>query len=239
VDVIREEVTGLPIPATAEIVIAGEMPPRNEETRMEGPFGEFTGYYASGARPEPVIHIKALYHRNEPIILGVPPEKYRGSTWHFGLPASASRDKEKLRRDGIEDVLDICQAAWPGVKVVQVRQRYAGHAMRAAMGLVGEYTTKFIILVDEDINPRDPMEVFWALGTRCDPARATQVINGLRSTPLDPSMSPEQKERGDLTSSCMILNACKPYEWKDQFPITNVASPELRQATMAKWKDLF
>ena len=239
VDVIREEVTGLPIPATAEIVLAGEMPPRNDETRMEGPFGEFTGYYASGARPEPVIHVKALYHRNDPIILGVPPEKYRGSTWHFGLPASSSRDKEQLKRNGIEDVLDIWQAAWPGVTVVQIRQRYAGHAMKAAMGLVGDYTTRFIILVDEDINPRDPHEVFWALGTRCDPATAIQTISGLRSTPLDPIMPPEKKERGDLTSSCAIINACKPYEWKDEFPITNIASPEQRQAVLAKWKELF
>jgi len=239
VEVIREEVTGLPIPATAEIVLAGEMPPRNDESRLEGPFGEFTGYYASGARPEPVIHVHALYHRRDPIILGVPPEKYRGSTWHFGLPASASRDKEKLKRDGIEDVLDIWQAAWPGVTILQVRQRYPGHAMKAAMGLVGDYTTRFIILVDEDINPRDPHDVFWALGTRCDPATAIQVISGLRSTPLDPIMPPEKKERGDLTSSCAIINACKPYEWKDEFPITNIASPEQRQAVLAKWKDLF
>jgi len=239
IEVIREEFTGLPIPATAEIVLAGYIPPRSEETRMEGPFGEFTGYYASGARPEPVIHVQALYHRNNPIILGVPPEKYRGSTWHFGLPSSSSRQKEMLKRAGIEDVLDIWQAAWPGVTVVQVRQRYAGHAIKAAMQLVGDYTTRFIILVDEDINPRDPHEVFWALGTRCDPATAIQTITGLRSTPLDPIMPQEKKDRGDLTSSCAIINACKPYEWKDNFPITNIASPEQRQAVLTKWKELF
>jgi 4-hydroxy-3-polyprenylbenzoate decarboxylase len=146
---------------------------------------------------------------------------------------------EKLKRDRIEDVLDIWQAAWPGVLVVQVRQRYAGHAMKAAMGLVGDYTTRFIILVDEDINPRDPLEVYWALGTRCDPATAIQVISGLRSTPLDPIMPPEKKARGDLTSSCAIINACKPYAWKDAFPITNVASPEQRQVVLAKWRELF
>lgn len=239
VDVIKEEVTGLPIPATAEIVLAGEIPPRDAETRLEGPFGEFTGYYASGARPEPVIHVKALYHRNEPVILGVPPEKYRGGVWYFGLPAPTSNEMERLRRNGIEDVLDIWQAFWPGVTIVQVRQRYAGHAMRAAMQLVGEYTTRFIILVDEDVNPRDPNDVFWALGTRCDPATAMQVVSGLRSTPLDPIMPPEKKARGDLTSSCAIINACKPYEWKDEFPITNIASPEQRKAVLSKWKELF
>ena len=111
--------------------------------------------------------------------------------------------------------------------------------MKAAMGLVGDYTTRFIILVDEDINPRDPHDVFWALGTRCDPATAIQVISGLRSTPLDPIMPPEKKERGDLTSSCAIINACKPYEWKDEFPITNIASPEQRAAVLDKWKDHF
>ena len=68
---------------------------------MEGPFGEWTGYYEAEKTPEPVIHVQALYHRNDPIILGVPPEKFRGSTWHFGLPSGASRDRDLVGR-GVE-----------------------------------------------------------------------------------------------------------------------------------------
>jgi len=65
-----------PLFFTAEIVIAGEIPSPDVESREEGPIGEWTGYFTSGSRPEPVIRVKALYHRNEPIILGMPPKKY-------------------------------------------------------------------------------------------------------------------------------------------------------------------
>ncbi len=71
VDVIKGQVTGLPIPVNAEIVLEGFVEPGN--LRAEGPFGEWTGYYASDVRDEPVLDIKAIYHRNDPIILGCPP----------------------------------------------------------------------------------------------------------------------------------------------------------------------
>ncbi len=73
VEVILGEETGLPLPAHAEIVIEGEALPT--ERRDEGPFGEWTGYYASDVRPEPVIRVKRLMHRNDPILLGSPPGK--------------------------------------------------------------------------------------------------------------------------------------------------------------------
>jgi 4-hydroxy-3-polyprenylbenzoate decarboxylase len=73
VEVIEGEFSGLPIPARAELVIEGECRP---DIRIdEGPFGEFTGYYASAVRAEPVVKIKAIYHRDDPIILGYPPSK--------------------------------------------------------------------------------------------------------------------------------------------------------------------
>jgi UbiD family decarboxylase len=73
IEVIKGPVTGLPIPANAEIAIEGFVEPNN--MRVEGPFGEWTGYYASDVRSEPVLDIKAIYYRNEPILLGCPPER--------------------------------------------------------------------------------------------------------------------------------------------------------------------
>src|SRR5438094_4899949 len=73
VEVIKAPVTGLPIPAQAEIVIEGFVAPGSE--RVEGPFGEWTGYYASDVRPEPVLDIKAVYYRNDPILLGCVPQR--------------------------------------------------------------------------------------------------------------------------------------------------------------------
>src|SRR5262249_59336930 len=67
------EYRSLPIPATAEIVVECEAIAGEEMN--EGPFGEWTGYYASSMRPEPIMKVKRLYHRNNPIILGAPPTR--------------------------------------------------------------------------------------------------------------------------------------------------------------------
>jgi len=239
VEIIREEFTGLPIPATAEIVIAGEVPPPEVETRDEGPFGEWTGYFASGTRPEPVIRVKALYHRNDPIILGMPPKRYRRASLNFGLPTKAKNVKERLQKTGLEDVLDVWHLAIPGFTVVQIRQRYPGHAMKAALAASGDYMGRFVVVVDEDINPRDPEDVLWAIGTRCDPETTLTVLKNCTSSALDPRIPPDRKERRDYSSSRAIILACKPYEWINEFPRTNVASPSLRKKVLEKWTDLF
>ncbi|MBM2812004.1 MAG: UbiD family decarboxylase [Chloroflexi bacterium] len=224
--VIMEEITGLPIPANAEIVIAGECPPPDVESRPEGPFGEWTGYYASGTRPEPIIRVKALYHRNDPIIFGCPPERHRHGTGHFGIPQGRGGAFARLK------------AMTPGFTVVQIQQRYPGHALKAGLALVGQYMGRFIVVVDEDINVRDPEDVLWAIGTRCDPATTITVVPGTEASALDPRIHPDKKAKGDYTASQVIINACKPYEWIKDFPRTNIASPELRAQVRAKWGDL-
>ena len=79
---------GLPLPADAEIVFEGALLPMSEATLPEGPFGEFTGYYAAEARPGPVMEVTAIHHRNDPILLGSPPLK--PPRFHFGLPLRAA-----------------------------------------------------------------------------------------------------------------------------------------------------
>lgn len=70
-EMVEGEYSGLPIPASAEIVIEGDV--HFDNPKVEGPFGEWTGYYASAERAEPWVQVKRLYHRNDPIILGSPP----------------------------------------------------------------------------------------------------------------------------------------------------------------------
>jgi UbiD family decarboxylase len=78
VEVIRGPLTGLPIPAHAEVVIEGEMPPPEVESHLEGPFGEWPGYYTVGSKgaadEQPVIRVKAIYYRNDPILLNMAPQ---------------------------------------------------------------------------------------------------------------------------------------------------------------------
>ena len=78
IEVIKGPLTGLPIPAHAEVVIEGEMPPPDVESHMEGPFGEWPGYYTVGTKgtadEQPVIRVKAIYYRNDPILLNMAPQ---------------------------------------------------------------------------------------------------------------------------------------------------------------------
>src|SRR5207302_4273323 len=100
VEVIEGPVTGLPIPADAEIVIEGFVDPGHK--LPEGPFGEWTGYYASAQREEPVVKVQALYHRNNPILLGSPPVKPPSELAYYRafLRAAAIDERSEERRVG-------------------------------------------------------------------------------------------------------------------------------------------
>ena len=99
VEVIKGPVTGLPIPANAEIVIEGFVQPGNE--RIEGPFGEWTGYYASDVRPEPVLDIKAIYYRNNPIILGCPPQRPPDEIARYRAVVRSGLLQENIEKAGV------------------------------------------------------------------------------------------------------------------------------------------
>jgi len=83
IGVTRAITSDLPLPATAEIVLEGEVPPPNVETRPEGPFGEWSGYYAKGVSDQPVVRVKAVLHRDSPIILGCPSAR-NPALWSLG-----------------------------------------------------------------------------------------------------------------------------------------------------------
>lgn len=104
IEVVIDPETGLPIPATAEIVACGFSPPPHEDSRQEGPFGEWQGYCASGTRNEPVVYIKTLYHRNDPILFGQTPVKPPVNTW-FPIPIhTATFLWNQLEKAGMMDI---------------------------------------------------------------------------------------------------------------------------------------
>ena len=91
--------------------------------------------------------------------------------------------------------------------------------------------------MDDDIDPTNTDEVLWAIAMRCDPATQTDIIENCWGTPLDPRLTPDQREKGDYTHSTLIIDACKPFYWKDEFPPTIEVSPELKQKTIEKWQN--
>jgi 4-hydroxy-3-polyprenylbenzoate decarboxylase len=240
VECVKGRVTSLPFPANCEIAIEGYLRPGHIKT--EGPFGEWTGYYASGEHPEPVLEVEALYHRNDPIILGVPP--MGGGSDEMGRYRAILRSamlKEGLRAAGVPDVANVwCHEVGSSRMLhgVAIRQRYPGHAKQAghiaAQCHATNYANKYVVVVDDDIDVTDLEELWWAMITRSDPATSIDLVHGARTSPADPRLTPEQRERGDLTNSRVVIDACRPFHWRDQFPMVN--APTAEQARKAREK---
>lgn len=103
----------------------------------------------------------------------------------------------------------------------------------------GACTGRYVIVVDDDIEPSDWDSVMWALTTRCDPERSIDIVRGFLTSPLDPMLPPEKRAGGDFTTAKVIINACKPYHWMKDFPPINRASDELRKEVIENWPSLF
>lgn len=181
----HSDLTGLDAPAGAEILLEGFIHPH--DTALEGPFGDHTGYYNAQDR-FPVFTIERCRLR-------------RGAIYHGSYMGRAPHDEPSVLAMALNEVfVPILQKVFPEIvdfylppeacsyriAVVSIRKQYAGHARRVMMGVwsyLRQFTyTKFVIVVDDDIDARDWSQVIWALATRVDPARDTQLIE---NTPID------------------------------------------------------
>jgi UbiD family decarboxylase len=236
VEIITGPTTGLPIPAHAEIAFEGLVYPG--ETIEEGPLGEWTGYYAGGVKQEPKIRVQTMMHRNNPILMGaipgIPPDDdsfYRG-TYRSGAVWN------QLEGAGIPEVKGVWAHAAGGSRLwltVAIKQMYAGHAKQA--GLVasqchaGAYANRFVIVVDDDIDPADMDKVIWAMCTRFDPREDMEVIRGAWSTALDPMSYSETDPR----NARVVIDACRPWSRRDTFPQVVRNSEPLDERIRAKF----
>ncbi len=210
------------------------------DLRPEGPFGEWTGYYASSRRAEPVIRVKAVYHRNDPILCGFPLLRpSSGDNMHHSLMRSA-HIWNALDEAGVPDVKGVWVHPASGrfLTVVAIHQRYPGHAKQAAVIAsqcrAGAYLGRYVIVVEDDIDITNSDDVLWAMSSRSDPVRSIDILRRTWSGPLDPTIP--QEEKG--FNSRALIDATRPYEWKDKFPPVSGASRELKQVVRKKWKTL-
>ena len=241
-DVVLGKHTGLPVPANAEIVIEGFVQPGN--FLPEGPFGEWTGYYGSKMRSEPVLDVVAIYHRNDPILLGCPPQRPPEEQARYRAVMRSALLKQELKKTGLPDVVATwCHEAGGSrqLTAVSIRQRYPGHARQAghlaAMCRSVAYAGKYVVVVDDDIDVSNLEELMWAACSRSDPATSIDFIHNAWSTPLDPSIPPERKAQNDFTNSRAIIDACRPFHWKNDYPIVNMPLPDTARRTkeMFSW----
>ena len=185
----RTEVTNcigsdLQVPASAEYVLEGYLYP--DDMADEGPYGDHTGYYNEVER-FPVFTIERITHRQDPI--------YHST--YTGRPP----DEPAMLGVALNEVfVPILQKQFPEISdfylppegcsyrmaVVSMKKQYPGHAKRVMLGVwsfLRQFMyTKFVIVVDDDINTRDWQDVIWAMTTRMDPARDTTIID---NTPID------------------------------------------------------
>ena len=143
----------------------------------------------------------------------------------------------KMGIPGIKSVYmppEACGRFWA---IVSVKQLYPGHADQVAAAVIASntctYGLKGLIIVDDDIAADDLPRVWWALATRYDAARGTQIINRGRSTPLDPALDPDNK----FITSRLVLDATIPFEWKEK-PVEVQMSPEVLESIKARWSEL-
>ncbi|MBI4481253.1 MAG: UbiD family decarboxylase [Acidobacteria bacterium] len=242
IQVFEGEVTGLPIPAHAEIALEGIMHPGNQA--LEGPFGEFTGYYGRPEDNAPIIDVKRVYYRDDPILTCALMADYPSCDQNdlFSVFRSARiwDDLDALGVPGIRGVFSHPAAAGGfGMTIVSLEQRYAGHASEvaalAAQCPAGAYYCKWIVVVDEDVDPADMDQVIWAMSTRCDPSTDLDILRNTWSTWLDPTKNPpSQRPYG----SKVLINACKDHRYLDVFSRRTKVRKQVLDDLRARWKSL-
>ena len=239
IDVIRGETVDLPIPATAEIVVEGEVDP--DKLLPEGPFGEYTGYYSGvGATPRHFIKVNCITYRTNPIFWSTTVGRAVTDT-HMTMALTYGstlwQELEAMRIPGIKSVYCPPEGAGRFLAIISVKQMYPGHAAQVGTAAIstemGAYGLKTVIVVDEDIDAWDLPRVLWALSFRFQPSRAEFIKRG-RSTPLDPSLPIDAR---DITSR-LIIDATIPYEWKEK-PVPIELDPEVKKKVESRWNEYF
>jgi 4-hydroxy-3-polyprenylbenzoate decarboxylase len=186
VELVKCETVDMFVPAHAEIILEGYVD--SKERRIEGPFGDHTGYY-SLADEFPVFHLTCITHRKNPIyhatVVGIPPmeDAYLGkATERIFLP---------LMKTQLPEIVDInlpVEAVFHNLCIVSIKKRYPGHAKKVMFALWGMGQMMFaktIIVLDDDVNVQDMREVLWAITTRMDPARDVIIIDRAPTDTLD------------------------------------------------------
>jgi 4-hydroxy-3-polyprenylbenzoate decarboxylase len=233
-DLVPAKTVPLMVPAQAEMVIEGHV--LLDEQAPEGPYGDHTGYYNS-IETFPVFQVTAITMRKDPIYL----------TTHTGRPP----DEPSVLGEALNEVfIPLIRQQFPEIvdfwlppegcsyriAVVSMKKAYPGHAKRVMLG-VWSYLrqfmyTKWVIVVDDDINARDWKDVMWAVSTRMDPARDITVIE---NTPIDyldfasPVSGLGSKIGLDATDK---IGAETTREWGRKIEM----DPEVVAAVTEKWK---
>ena len=236
VRLVKAIMSDLEVPAEAEFVLEGHIDPRDELV-LEGPFGDHTGFY-SLADYYPKVHITAITMRGDPIwphtIVGRPPmeDYYLGhATERIFLPLL------KLTIPEIVDIHMPAEGIFHNLVLVSIDKQYPGQAYKVMNGLWGQglmSLAKVIVVLDKDVNVRDPKEAWWVALNHIDPERDVRFSMG----PIDVL---DHASRGFTFGSKMGIDGTR--KWKEEgftreWPNKIVMDPDTKARVDAMWKDL-
>lgn len=234
--------TGLPIPVNAEIALEGEIPP--DITMKEGRFAEWTGYCM--IRDFPVIQVKAVYHRNEPILSAILGEEFHPS---IGMRLDFKTSAfiwDQMEKAGVRGIKGVASYNVRRLIVVAIKNLYAGHSQQAAhiasQCHSGAYGNTYVIVVDDNVDPTNIQEVLWQVVMRTDPKRAIQLTDYCWASHLA-MQDPSRVQAADYAvrmekatyNSKAIIDACVPLEWDPNWHGEIRIDPQIRQKMLEKY----
>jgi 4-hydroxy-3-polyprenylbenzoate decarboxylase len=237
VELVKCETVDIEVPATAEIVIEGEV--TTDYVEAEGPFGEFTGFMAGG-REAPVFNVKCITHRKNPILLGVisqfPPSE-SSIIKRALLEASLLKHlRENLKIPGIADVHALEAGGCTATLWVSIKKLYTGHVDQIAFAIWGYFGTsyyKWIIVTDDDVDIRDPFMRDWAFSWIVRPDQDVRVIPHSGAVELDPSTDPPDAMPTEKFGAKAIIDATR--KWP--YPAISLPPQKHVDQVLSRWGD--
>lgn len=241
-DLVKAETCDLLVPASAEIVIEGEILPKAR--KPEGPFGEYQGYSVSGSFPRPIFKVNAITHRKNPILTMV----CEGMPVTMGHTVANLTSVALIWGDLLRQGIPVTGIYSPpeAVKdllVVSTRTPFSGIAQRIATIVWGNkdgVNYSKVIVVNEDIDPMDMGAVIHAFAARCHPFRGIHVMPNTQNVPLTPYLNREERRYGRGANA--LFDCTWPLDWdKDDLPtkssFDSIFPKEIQQKVLANWKE--
>ena len=234
IEIVKAKTVDLEVPAEAEIILEGYVEPG--ERRMEGPFGDHTGFY-SLPEPYPVFHLTCITHRRDALypatVVGRPPME------DCFMAKASERIFLVFLKKLFPEIVDLnlpVEGIFHNFAFVSIDKRYPGHAYRIMYGLwsLGQMMfTKWIIVFDKEVNVQDLSEVLWRLGNNVEPKRDIIFVPGPVDV-LDHSASQP------CLGSKIGIDATR--KWKEEgfertWPEEIKMSQEIKELVSKKWKD--
>jgi len=241
VKLVKCETIPLEVPAYCEIVIECEVDPK--KVVWEGPYGEYTGYRASPRDMRPVFHVKAITHRNNPILTfnstGTPIADFGSSFF------TSAFSNEALRRVGIQARSWLMPETAYTMNIVAVKNvtpnvaTMVKNTLTSQQGTMSIWTFKHVV-VNDDVDIYDPAEVLWAISTRVHPRKGVHISDEICG-PLTPYASLE--ERLKRNAPHILFDGTWPLDWHPTIAVPPVSSfrgiypNEIQEKVLNRWEE--